>query len=47
VLTNDRKQELDNESMPERTSALRDTIGRTRERLRGSFKQTAIDFALN
>jgi transposase len=53
-LNNDLKQELENEPMPESTSALRDTIGRILERIagmsdriRGYFKQADIDFALS
>jgi transposase len=52
-LNNDLKQELENEPMPESTSALRDTIGRIldriagmSDRIRGYFKQADIDFAL-
>jgi transposase len=54
LLNNDLKQALDNEPMPESTSALRDTIGRIlariagmSDRIRGYFQQTAIDFVLN
>jgi transposase len=53
-LNNDLKQELDNERMPENTSALRDTIcsildriAGMSDRIRGYFQQTAIDFVLN
>lgn len=53
-LNNDLKQELDNEPMPENTSALRDTIcsildriAGMSDRIRGYFQQTVIDFVLN
>jgi hypothetical protein len=53
-LNNDLKQELKNEPMPESTSELRDTMGNIlnriagmSDRIRGYFKQTEIDLALN
>jgi transposase len=53
-LNNDLKQELANEPMPESTSELRDTMGNMlnliagmSDRIRGYFKQTAINLALD
>ena len=53
-LNNDLKQELKNELMPESPSELRGTIdsilariAKMSDRIRGYFKQTAIEFALN